>query len=214
MRPERHLLPVEKGLHLSSLLQTLTPIWVALMLVGCKMEDIRPADTAGAVTEFQIIASYEGRVSLDSSGQSSGPTEIIIRSQADYEAFLIRIPRNKITKVNPAPPSDDPLLGKPFIDFESHMMLVALRAGTMYVAPRFLSISTDKNGLIVHIQDPDLGETIFANQQEGIGSYRAVVVAKDRGPIRFFRQTPPGLPDWVHQLLVKRSRKHHISSLG
>ena len=62
MRPERHLLPVEKGLHLSSLLQTLTPIWVALMLVGCKMEDIRPADTAGAVTEFQIIASYEGRV--------------------------------------------------------------------------------------------------------------------------------------------------------
>ena len=142
MRPERHLLPVEKGLHLSSLLQTLTPIWVALMLVGCKMEDIRPGDTAGAVTEFQIIASYEGRVSLDSSGQSSGPTEIIIRSQADYEAFLIRIPRNKITKVNPAPPSDDPLLGKPVIDFESHMMLVALRAGTMSVSYTHLTLPT------------------------------------------------------------------------
>ncbi len=145
---------------------------------------------AGA--KVSVVASYHGRIRATGFDRNfnkvTGPTQMIIRTDAEYEAFLRKIPKRTISKTNPAPPSKDPLLKKPPIDFGKHMMLVAVRANSMYVTPQFESAVAGKDGLFVHILDPDLGETRFLNQMQGIGTYLAVVVPKHKGPIKFLRK--------------------------
>ena len=91
---------------------------------------------------------------LGHTDQASVLSEVIIRSQADYEGFVTKIPKRQITKTRPAPPSEDLLPRHPSVDFENSMMLAAIRSDSMYVAPEFKSITSDKNGLSVRITDP------------------------------------------------------------
>jgi hypothetical protein len=137
-----------------------------------------------------IVSSFEGRIHIGPGFRKKAPdpTERIIKTQAEYDGFVAKIPKRTISKTNPSPPSKDPLLKKPPIDFGKHMMLVAIRSESMYVTSRFESLVSTKNSLIVHVLDPDLGETIFLNQMEGIGTYRAVVVPKHEGTVKFLRK--------------------------
>ena len=139
-----------------------------------------------------VVASYDGRIRAMGFDRNfrkvTGPTEMIIKTQADYEAFVAKIPKRTISKTNPAPPSKDPLLQKPPIDFSKHMMLVAVRPDSMYVTPKLESVVADKDTLRVNILDPDLGETKFLNQMQGIGTYKAVVVPKHKGLVQFLRK--------------------------
>jgi hypothetical protein len=80
------------------------------------------------------------------------------------------------------------LLKKPAIDFSKHVMLVAIRPDSMYVTPQIESVVAGKDALLVNVLDPDLGETRFLNQMQGIGTYLAVVVPKHKGPIQFLRK--------------------------
>ena len=145
-----------------------------------------------ADANVSVVASYKGRIQATGFDRNfrkvTGPTEMIIKTEADYEAFRRKIPKRTISKTNPAPPSKDPLLKKPPIDFDKHMMLVAIRSDSMYVTPQFESAVAGKDGLLVHILDPDLGETRFLNQMQGIGTYLAVLVPKHKGPIQFLRK--------------------------
>ncbi len=127
----------------------------------------------------------------------TGPTERIIRTQVDYEAFVAQIPLRQITKTNPAPPSKDPLLKKPFIDFAKHMVLIAIRTDSMYVCSHIESLVLDGQALRVHVLDPDLGETRFLNQMRDIGTYRAVVVPQHPGPIEFHRKRGKPTPQKI-----------------
>ena len=146
-----------------------------------------------------VVAVYEGLIrsmKVDKDfHEVTGPTERIIRTQADYEAFVAQIPLHQITKTNPAPPSKDPLLKRPPIDFAKHMVLIAIRPDNMYVSSHIESLVLDGQTLRVHVLDPDPGETRFLNQMRGIGTYRAVVVPQHTGPIQFHRKrgkpTPP-----------------------
>ena len=139
-----------------------------------------------------VVASYDGRIRAMGFDRNfrkvTGPAEMTIKTQADYEAFVAKIPKRTITKTNPAPPSKDPLLKKPPIDFTKHMMLVAVRPDSMYVTPKLESVVADKDTLRVNILDPDLGETRLLNQMQGIGTYLAFVVPKHKGPIEFLRK--------------------------
>ena len=139
-----------------------------------------------------VVASYRGilhAMSYDRNFREvKGPPEKIIRTEAEYDAFLGKIPKRTISKTNPAPPSKDPLLQEPPIDFDKHMMLVFVRANSMYVSPKLESIVLEKDTMLVHVLDPDLGETRFLNQMQGIGTYLAVVVPKHEGPIQFLRK--------------------------
>jgi dipeptidyl aminopeptidase/acylaminoacyl peptidase len=145
-----------------------------------------------------VVDSYEGRIRATSFDRNfrkvTGPTEMIVKTQADYEAFVAKIPKRQITKTNPAPPSNDPLLKKPAIDFGKHVMLVAIRANSMYVTPKLESVVADKDALLVHILDPDLGETRFLNQMQGISTYLAVVVPKHMGSVKFLRKKGKAVP--------------------
>ena len=145
-----------------------------------------------AGTKVPVVVSYRGLIYAMSYDRNfrevKGPTEHIIKTDAEYEAFLRKIPKRTITKTNPPPPSKDPLLKKPPIDFGKHMMLVAIRPDSMYVTPQIESAVASKDGLLVHILDPDLGETRFLNQMQGIGTYLAVVVPKHKGSVKFLRK--------------------------
>ncbi len=161
--------------------------FVALFLMTTIASSVLLAEVA-----LPVVASYEGRIRAMSFDRNFrkviGPTEMIIKTQADYEAFVAKIPKRTITKTNPAPPSKDPLLKKPPIDFSKHIMLVAIRPDSMYVSPQLESVVAGKDTLLVHILDPDLGETRFLNQMQGIGTYLAVLVPKHKGPIQFLRK--------------------------
>lgn len=137
-----------------------------------------------------LVASFEGQVYVGSGFRKKAPdpTERIIKTQAEYDAFVAKIPMRTISKTNPSPPSKDPLLKKPPIDFGKHMMLVAIRADSMYVMPKLKSVVAEKNVLFVHILDPNLGETRFLNQMQGVGTYLAVVVPKHKNPVKFLRK--------------------------
>ena len=145
-----------------------------------------------AGTKVPVVVSYRGLIYAMSYDRNfrevKGPNEHIIKTDAEYEAFLRKIPKRTISKTNPVPPSKDPLLKKPPIDFGKHMMLVAIRSDSMYVTPKLESVVAEKNVLFVHILDPDLGETIYLNQMQGVGTYLAVVVPKHKGPIKFLRK--------------------------
>jgi len=73
-------------------------------------------------------------------------------------------------------------------------MLVAIRPDSMYVTPQIESAVASKDGLLVHILDPDLGETRFLNQMQGIGTYLAVVVPKHKGSVKFLRKKGKAVP--------------------
>ena len=162
--------------------------------IGCVALFFMAIATAVVLAEvaLPVVASYEGRIRATGFDRNlrkvTGPTEMIIKTQAQYEAFVAKIPKRTISKTNPAPPSKDPLLKKPPIDFSKHMMLVAIRSDSMYVTPQFESVVAGEDALLVHILDSDLGETRFLNQMQGIGTYLAVVVPKHTGPIRFLRK--------------------------
>ncbi|MDE0577017.1 MAG: hypothetical protein OSB39_08735 [Opitutales bacterium] len=162
--------------------------------IGCVALFFMTIATSVVLAEvaLPVVASYEGRIRATGFDRNfrkvTGPTEMIIKTQAQYEAFVGKIPKRTISKTNPSPPSKDPLLKKPPIDFGKHMMLVAVRPDSMYVTPKLESVVADKDALLVHILDPDLGETRFLNQMQGIGTYLAVVVPKHKGPIQFLRK--------------------------
>jgi len=143
-------------------------------------------------TKVPVVVSCRGLIYAMSYDRNfrevKGPTEHIIRTEAEFEAFLRKIPKRTISKTNPSPPSKDPLLKKPPIDFGKHMMLVAIRPDSMYVTPQIESVVAGEDGLLVHILDSDLGETRFLNQMQGIGTYLAVIVPKHEGFIQFLRK--------------------------
>ena len=151
-----------------------------------------------AGTKVPVVVSYRGLIYAMSYDRNfrevKGPTEHIIRTEAEFEAFLRKIPKRTISKTNPSPPSKDPLLKKPPIDFGKHMMLVAIRPDSMYVTPQIESAVASEDGLLVHILDSDLGETRFLNQMQGIGTYVAVVVPKHKGSIQFLRKKGKTVP--------------------
>ena len=168
-------------------MKALIPLLAGIVVTGCREAQERQDATVETRLEIQVITSYHGRVALDLTDQASGRSEMIIRSQADYEGFVTKIPKRQITRTKPAPPSEDPLLKQPSIDFENSMMLVAIRSDSMYVTPEFKFITSDKNGLSARITDPELGDTKALNQQEGIGTYQAVIIPHHEGSIKFIR---------------------------
>ncbi len=78
----------------------------------------------------------------------------------------------------PAPPSDDPLLGEPEIDFSSATLVVGLRVDSMYVHPE-LSFSrlNGTSQLAVEVRYPPVGDTAMAAAMGGVGTYAAAVVS-------------------------------------
>ena len=142
--------------------------------------------SANAATSAPTIAKqWTGRISLafdKPGGKPKPPKPQVITDQAGYDAFVANIPKKTITKKSPAPPSNDPLLKKPPIDFSKHVLVVAARGDTMYASPKIALAVTGGKLVITVTHPPDEG---MGAQAMGIGSYRAVLIDKPTMPVEF-----------------------------
>jgi hypothetical protein len=109
----------------------------------------------------------------------------VIRDAAEMADFVALIPRDAITKTNPAPPSEDPLLAGPSIDWSRHVVLVGFRSDTMYGDVVFQDLRRDGDDLRVRVLTPEPGPERFGAQPLGVGAYRAIVVDRVPGTVHF-----------------------------
>ena len=75
---------------------------------------------------------------------------LAIHTQADYEQFVGRIPKERIQMKQPAPPSEDPFLQKPPIDFAEHA-LVAVWTENVHIGCRIQETSPAGGDLKVRV---------------------------------------------------------------
>jgi len=140
----------------------------------------------------EALEAWDGRVGLATAdlGGPGDTTPLVIRDQAAYDAFVDTLPTQRIQKKQPAPPSDDPLLKRPAVDFTQHMLLVALR-DDMYVGPVIRAVRPVASDLLVEVDHPDPGETVYAARAMGVGTYHAVKVPRVDGEVRWTLTSSP-----------------------
>ncbi|HBP16530.1 MAG TPA: hypothetical protein DEA08_01890 [Planctomycetes bacterium] len=165
----------------------------ALGLVACA-SDPAPAPAPDPLPEGPVTprVSYAGRIYLDNvAGAGGSLSPRLIKTQAEYERFVSAIPQRKIQKKQPAPPSEDPLLEMPKVDFPREVLIVALR-DSMYVHPELGPITAKDGDLEVQVVYPPLGDTVMAAAMHGVGVYAAAVVPACSGEVRFVEDGEPG----------------------
>lgn len=153
---------------------------LAILLCTAGLGVLLPGCDPG-MRSVPIVAQYTGQASVplpEREGTVAAPECLLIRDAGEYEAFLARIPVGQVGKTAPAPPSTDPLLPRPAIDFGRQALLVALRADTMDVAPRITDVVALpwRRELSARVSFPPLGEAASLQQAQGIGAYTAVLV--------------------------------------
>lgn len=127
--------------------------------------------------------TWKGRVHLPRGPDLTPRAEhLAVRSPAEFDAFIGSIPTHRIQMKQPAPPSDEPLLKRPAIDFAKHTLLVAVR-DDMYVGPEISAVTRAGAGVVVDVALPDLGDAVHAARMEGVGTYHAVLVDRVEGDI-------------------------------
>lgn len=148
-----------------------------------------PTAAADPDEPAELAPVWRGQVHLPSGPRDPRayrvPEPRVIRTQEAYEAFVAMIPTLQVTKQNPPPPSTDPLLQKPEIDFGTKMLIVAFRGENMYVEARISKVEQRDGKLVVTIVYPPVGHTAMLASAYGVGRYHAVLVDKFDGEIVF-----------------------------
>ncbi|HNV68074.1 MAG TPA: hypothetical protein PKO06_00150 [Candidatus Ozemobacteraceae bacterium] len=141
----------------------------------------------GTEADFKhaIIREYRGLISASltlNQGRSFAMTpakaeQIVIDNQKKYQEFVARIYPDVVTKMSPAPKSDDPLLKLPKIDFPRERLIVLLAHDGMYGDMLITNLEEKGRRLQIHCRydKPSAGETMSA-QPMGVGRYRAFVL--------------------------------------
>jgi len=149
------------------------------------------AETGATAT---VHHSYTGQVSLPSRTPNEPAADLpmrVIRDAASFEQLIRMIPVTQITKRRPSPPSDDPLLEPPDVDWSKHMVVVVFRADTMYVPPKLERPRQENGKLVLDLTHPPLGDTANAAAMSGIGTYCAVVVDRFDGAVALHTADAP-----------------------
>lgn len=146
------------------------------------------------VKPFEGEPAYGGRILLPSP-LPGGTLSVVVRTQAEYDAFVSRLPREKVQKTNDASPNPDPLAKKPAIDF-SKQMLVAGVCPSFYCSYRLEGTSMDGDALVIHGEPlPEPEGAAMAQRPVGMGSadaygnYVGVLMERHDGEVRF--EEPP-----------------------
>ncbi len=131
-----------------------------------------------------ITARWRGQVHVGASAPGAEPVgleRIVIRDEAAYRAFVERIPTARVQMRQPAPPSDDPLLARPVIDFTREVIVAVVRPLTVSAAPA-LSLAMVDGTLQVRYTAPPIPPEA---RPYGIGAYAALRISRPPGPIVF-----------------------------
>jgi hypothetical protein len=139
-----------------------------------------------------ILNEYNGLVSsglrLENDKMVQSPNETyVIRNNKEYNSFIDRILTHEVSMKNPADPSNDPLLKKPFVDFDKNMMLVCIRHDGIYGEIKLLDIKYDVTPAEVFVNFPPLSEEskMYTQPTSDIGKYTAYVVKRIDKEVKF-----------------------------
>jgi hypothetical protein len=150
-------------------------------------------------TELVPLERWRGPIDLPN---DEPVTAIAIRDQAAYDALIARLPPERIQMKQPAPPSDDPLLKRPPIDFTTHMLVVVTRGDTL-TPPTLARVIDEPDRVVVRYVAP--GPPPEA-RPHGVGGYVAVKVPRAEGPIELVGprliEDPAALPAAVGDLVT------------
>jgi len=150
-------------------------------------ESASPAPSPKEAALLQIDRSFFGRVSLEGPGPGNDVAPsltLVIRSAEEFAAFASAIPKKRVQKRQPAPPSNDPLLKDPQLDFATQSLIVIQRP-SMYVNPEIERVEARGAGAHVLYRLPPLGDTVHAAAVMDMGTYAAVLVPKIEGEVSF-----------------------------
>lgn len=74
----------------------------------------------------------------------------VLRNQTEFNRFVERIPKWRMQKLQPAPLNPDPILQKPEVDFEDHVLLVVW-SDNIHIIPRILKCERAGRDLQVEV---------------------------------------------------------------
>jgi hypothetical protein len=150
----------------------------ACLLVGCGAAD-KPTATNETPGGGGVVKTWRGHFlipAIEPGEHAATVPARVIRDQAGYDAFVAMIPAERVQKKQPAPPSDDPLLAKPPIDFATHALVVGFRTDTMEIGALAVETATEAGELRVRFDAKDLGDAAMAARRSDVGAYLAVLV--------------------------------------
>ncbi len=127
--------------------------------------------------ELSISARWAGPIHLPAG--ATGVEALIIRDAAGYDALLARLPERRIQMKQPAPPSEDPLRGRPAVDFSARMIVVVVRGDTLQ-PPEIARVIAEPARVVVRFVAPTPPPEA---RPSGVGAYSAVLVPRTDGAV-------------------------------
>jgi len=107
----------------------------------------------------------------------------VIRTQAEYERFVGQIPTRRIQMQQPAPPSDDPWLTRPRLDFRTRMPLV-VSTDFIFTDPKLVSLEREADGLRLVVRPEAPADARQQQHPLFVGRYLALEVDRVSGEVR------------------------------
>lgn len=142
---------------------------------------------------LSLIQKYIGSAKMPTSNEmdSQEREPLVIRSQEEFLAFVALLPPREFSKMGSPAPNKDPLLKKPFFDWDRMTMLVVFDPQTVSFPPRISQVTVKRDQVLVQVHFADNKDVIEAKPLD-IGSYTAVLVEKTILPALFVSQGTSG----------------------
>ena len=135
--------------------------------------------------------------------EKTGRSFCAIRNQREYDDFVSRIPKERLQMKQPAPPSTDPLLQQPEVDFEQQA-LVAIWSSNIHIGCEIRGTHRDGADLVVDTAFDAPSDWRNYAAPDGYGRYYVVEVDAFPGELKLgaINKKAPGRQDSDTQFLL------------
>jgi len=130
-------------------------------------------------TAWAVDGPWRGVLRCEKTGRSF----CAIRSQKEYDDFVARIPKERLQMKQPAPPSTDPLLEQPEVDFEQHA-LVAIWSSNVHIGCEIRGTHREGDNLVVDTAFDAPSDWRNYAAPDGYGQYYVVEVDTFPGELK------------------------------
>ena len=113
-----------------------------------------------------------------------------LRTQAEYQAFVDRLPKDRVQMKQPAPPSQDPLLKMPPVDFRQHA-LVAVWSHNIHIEARVVEAHLEGDDMKVELSFETPRDYRNYAAPDGFGQYHLVEVEPFGGELKVDKVDEP-----------------------
>lgn len=121
--------------------------------------------------------SFEGFVQARSRGWQC------LRSPEEYRHFIQGIPKQRLQQKQPSPPSTDPLLNMPEVDFSSHCLLTVW-SENVHVDARIVAVRCQEGDMHIEVRYLRPAQVEAYAAPYGFGQYHLVEVPRFDGNLQ------------------------------